>query len=182
MTQRHDSDEDVLFELWDAVRDVKEGRETNDLPAALIAGVRVAARSTTPNERAWALISLCTTLRREGRSGEALEAAQEAESLAEDTRVRVAAVTCSVAVNCDLEEDETARRLGTDAENALRAEGLAPSHHLSRALGRAWSNGFRATGLMAFHEEAERYFAIAESMDPNARGDLVVSSSPGLPN
>lgn len=143
--------------LWAALEDATVSRENGDLVGTLTANVRVAAQGEGASNRAWALIFLGATLRKEARAEEALDVLREAYALTDDEEVRRAATTCAMAVHCDLDNDEEARRIG------LEALEFGTDPFLLRALGRAWKMGYRATGLIEFDEEGDRCFALAES-------------------
>lgn len=148
---------DLYADLWAAVEQAKAARSRDDLVGALVAHARSAARGHSGDDRAAALISLAATLRSAGRSSDALETAQEARALTDDVRIRVISMTCEVAILCDQRRDEEARRLG---ESALE---LLSTPFLLRALGRAWMQGFHATGLEDFRDQADEYFVLAEA-------------------
>lgn len=143
--------------LWEALEEAIISRESGDLVATLTANVRVAAQGADADKRAWALIFLGATLRREGQAEEAFQVLREAQVLTDDEDIRRAATTCAMAVNCDLHHDEEARRLG------LEALKIGTHPFLLRALARAWMMGYRATGVIEFKEEADRCFANAEA-------------------
>jgi len=148
---------DLYADLWAAVEHAKAARSRDDLVEALIAHARSAARAHSGDDRAGALISLSATLRGAGRSSDALDTTREARALADDVRLTVMAMTCEVAILCDQGQDEEARRIG---ESALE---LLSTPYLLKALGRAWMQGFRATGLEDFRDRADECFAQAEA-------------------
>jgi hypothetical protein len=150
--------------LWSAGEDAVVGRESGDLVGTLTAKVRVAAQGEDADDRSWALIVLGATLRKDARAEEALEVLREAHALTDDEEIRRAAITCAMAVYCDLDEDEEARRIG------LEAQKIGTDPFLLRVLGRAWKMGYRATGLIEFDEEGDRCFALAESPAALAAG------------
>ena len=98
--------------LWTALEEATVARENGDLVGTLTANVRVAAQGEEVDERAWALIFLGATLRKESRTDEALGVLREAFALTQDDQVRVGAMTCAMAIYCDLGNDEKARQSG----------------------------------------------------------------------
>ena len=139
------------------LEEAKSARDRDDLAGALIAHARSAARGDSKSDRACALVSLGATLRYAGRLNEALDVLRDARSMTASVNVQVAAMTCEIAILCDQGKDEDARRVG---ESALE---LAEGPFLLNALGRAWMEGFRATGIVDFRERAEDYFEQAGS-------------------
>jgi hypothetical protein len=148
---------DLYADLWTAMQEAKSARSRNDLVSSLVAHARSAARAHSGDERAGALVSLGATLRGAERVTDALDIVREARALADSVEMQVMAMTCEVAILCDQGKDEEARRIG---ESALE---LLSTPYLLNALGRAWMDGFRATGLLSFKEQAEHYFKLTEA-------------------
>lgn len=151
------SAEDLYSDLWAGIEQAKDALSGDDLVGALVAYARAAARGTSARDRAGALVSLGATLRKAGRWSEAIDVLREARSLTDDVKVQVAAMTCEVAIRCDQGEDEEARRIGESARE------LASTPFLLKALGRAWMDGFRATGILEFRDRALQCFELAEA-------------------
>jgi hypothetical protein len=75
--------------------------ETPDLVAVLLARIRDAAKSSSLDQRAWALVRTAAALRRSGSYPEAIGVLDDAVELRPAWDVERAALTCAVSPNCD---------------------------------------------------------------------------------
>ncbi len=115
------------------------------------------------DDRAWALTELGALLRAMNRRQEALKALDAVMSMDAAHHVRIAAHTCAVAVHCDAEDYETARKVGESARRRWRSDA-----QLLRSLGRAYIGLYTETGWVLMQEEGERCFRQAEALAPTA--------------
>lgn len=116
-----------------------------------------AASARNAEQRAWALVELAASLRREERWQEALGVLDLVVEQAPPPQAELAAYTCAVAVHCDLEDYDTARVVGEEA----RARAVSP--HLMRALGRLYYRLFQESGDEALSTEAHSCFTLADA-------------------
>lgn len=118
-----------------------------------------AASAHSAEQRAWALVELAASLRREERWQEALGVLDHVVEQKPSPEAELAAYTCAIAVHCDLKDYETARVVGE------YARGRAVSPYLMRALGRMYYRLFEETGDEALSSEAHDCFSLADAWE-----------------
>lgn len=148
-----------LLESMSADQLLQTGRElrSRDPQLALRAHVR-AVEQTTEESRAFALVSLASTQRQNGKPSEALDSISEALELDDSRQLTVMANTCRVGALRDLDELSKARELGE------RLERLHPDDpKVLRALAAVYGN--LSDGQDEMGERADHLFALANELD-----------------
>ena len=151
-----DPDADDLHEDLSAVARGDEHPDELEEEFPLVPHAVAAALAVGREERAWALTSLAVELTSLGHHDEALDVLRASVKLRASERVRVAALTCAVAIRCRQGEHDDALRIG---ELVLHSTGEI---RLLRVIGRLLRERSEITGDLRLGSEALRYFERAD--------------------
>jgi hypothetical protein len=136
----------------------------SDLVELLVDRVREAARSSSIDERAWALLRTAAALRRAGWHAQAIALLEEAVALAPAWGVERAALTCAISTHCDAGDPLLAVKIAS----STCARGV--DARLLLAAGRANAAAYSLTHDLAYRAAADACFRDAAALDGLAVG------------